>query len=39
VCAHWDPRYAFLLDRPPGEGDRTTPADVTLGVSATVPGA
>jgi spermidine/putrescine transport system ATP-binding protein len=34
VCAHWDPRYAFLLDRPPGEGDRTAPADVTLGVSA-----
>ncbi|BFU46836.1 ABC transporter ATP-binding protein [Krasilnikovia sp. MM14-A1004] len=34
VVAHWDPRHAFLLDRPPGEGDRTGAADVTLGVSA-----
>ncbi|GAB1645181.1 ABC transporter ATP-binding protein [Krasilnikovia sp. MM14-A1259] len=34
VIAHWDPRHAFLLDRSPGEGDRTGAADVSLGVSA-----
>ncbi|GAB1689553.1 ABC transporter ATP-binding protein [Krasilnikovia sp. M28-CT-15] len=34
VVAHWDPRHAFLLDRPPGEGDRTGAADVSLGVRA-----
>jgi len=25
VTAHWSPEHAFLLDREPGEGDRTTP--------------
>lgn len=28
VVAHWHPRHAFLLDRTPGAGDRTTAAGV-----------
>ena len=34
VVAHWHPRHAFLLDRAPGEGDRTAPADVAREVAA-----